>query len=159
MLVIFRYTKQECLQAVKRESSYIAKRTNENDFDTLVFDEDYTDLFDSLFADARSRVASSLACYIIPWDDSKKTQAGMSDYDFETNCGLCLRVPETFRTELVESIFFEIRSYMTAYLLYRWFEMKVPDMAVTFLNRSETHKANYRRLAEMRTERRKIKGY
>lgn len=158
MIVVLTYSAEDCQKAVKMESSYIAERADEGQFDKIVFDEEYETLFADLFLDARSRVMSSLVRYVI--DTSFITAADYledANYDMETNFALFLNIPDSWTSAMSLSLFSEIKSFIVSYIMYRWLESKDPSKASVFMQRADSHEINFKRIAEYRVKRRHIR--
>lgn len=153
MTTTFLLTKEECLEAVKMESSYIAERTE--NFDMLVFDEEYGALFQRLFEEARAMVEYELSAYA-----ARVTEEEMADLltnAAEDDFVLVLDMPEKWKRSMKNAMNTKIRSFVSNHILYRWLDGKMPDMAAGFRDRASEDIKRASFMAETRAERRGIR--
>jgi len=150
-------THDEIFKGVKQESSLLAERRTDNQgtptFDELVFDEEYLILFRDLFFDARSNVESACSAYFYAPDDLFESQNFENQKDFVLQLHI-----HHFLQQMYNNVCMKMKSYLVAYIMYRWLETKLPQEASIYLTRAETHLQDMKRYMEMRTKQRKIKG-
>lgn len=140
MIILFYYTSADTLEAIKRESSYLAERrfneAGDSLFDELVYDEEYESLFRDHFMDARARVIEATLAYSKNLDESAdffETENLDHDKDFV----LFLMFPDEFPQGMIKPITVKIREFLVGYIMYRWLETKLPQEAAVFLQRAE----------------------
>ncbi len=139
-ILTFINTHDEMLKSVKMESSYMAVRRTDQQgtptFEQLVFDEEYAILFRSLFFDARTAIISACSAYLM-----ESVNDTFNDEDFSDNKDFILQLclPCTFKDQMTGSIGIKIKEYLTAYIMYRWLETKLPQEAMTYKIRSEQY--------------------
>lgn len=157
--ITFIFTHDSIFQGVKQEASQLAIRKSDKEgnslFEQLVFDEAYLPKFRELFFDAQAEVTPALSAYMkeIPADPMCfETQDFSKDRDYIFH----LLMPEDFNRHMVKPIDIKIKQFITAYIMYRWLETKVPELAATFFERAMKVKDEAKELLERRNTRPKI---
>ena len=152
--LIFIYSHDAVFASVKRESSYLAKRKldpeGESLFEQIVFDEEYPGLFRELFFDAQAEVTPALSAYMkdVPVEaDYFETQDFSKDRDYV----FYLAMPDDWNFHLVKPVETKVREFLTAYIMYRWLETKMPQEAATYLQRATSVLDDAKILLEKRT--------
>ena len=148
MIQIFKHTKESIQQAVKRETAYIAERSE--NFEVIVYDEEYEEQFRDHFLDARANIIEATLAYQknIPDDD---TFFDSTDFTDEDDFTLTLSLPDTIIKQVFKPMTVKMREYLVSYIVYRWLETKIPDMARLYLSRSEEYLSSVKRYCEMRS--------
>lgn len=138
-LILF-YPHDSVFSGVKQESSQLAVRTKDKEgndlFEELVFDEAYLDKFRELFLDAQAEVMPVISAYLKdapPRPDFFELIDHTDDKDFE----IVLLMPEEFVSALSKSVDIKINQFITAYVMYRWLETKLPQEAVSYKSRAD----------------------
>lgn len=159
MILTYIQTHDTILKAVKLESTLLAERRNDQQgnsmFDDLVFDEEYLILFRDLFFDARANVTSACTAYMK--DVSDITLFDTNNFEQDKDFSIQLKLPDTFVIAVNNSVDSKMKSYLVAYIMYRWLETKLPNESVVYLTRATTHLQDMKRYLEMRTSM-KVKG-
>lgn len=161
--LIFIYPHDDIFQSVKLEASLYAERkyNPEGDiqFEILVFDEEYFILFRQLFFEAQAEVTVALSAY-------KKDVPVEPDYfetkDFSKNRDYIfyLSMPDDWNFHLTHPVDIKIKEFLTAYIMYRWLETKVPQDAAMYLQRATSVLSDVKRMLENRTKsNRLLHGY
>lgn len=159
----FIYSHDNIFASVKQESSLLAiRRKDENGdglFDQLVFDEAYLILFRELFFDAQAEVTPALSGYMkdIPVEfDFFETQ----DFSKDRNYIFYLFMPDDWNFHLYKPVDIKIKQFIVAYIMYRWLETKLPQEAVTYLERANSVLDDIKGLLNKRTDAiRRAHGY
>ena len=135
MLLTFIYPHDDIFDAVKQESSLYSIRQTDRDgnpmFETLVFDEAYLVKFRELFFNAQAQIIPVLSAYQrdIPEEPEYLERKDFSkDRDFTCH----LNMPEDFPAQLSRPIEDYIFNFLKDWIMYKWLETKMPDVAGTF---------------------------
>ncbi len=151
----------EIFKGVKIESSYLAKRWVDNqgndNFDNLVFDEEYLILFRQLFFDARANVMSALSAY---FKHLPEVTMYFDSQDATTNNDFIIQLlmPGHYLMAMNEPVNNKMKEFIIAHIMHRWLMPKLPNEAGIYLHQSETFMADMKRYLEMRTKPLRRKG-
>ena len=136
-------------KGVKEESSILAR--DKDNFEMIVFDEERLTLFRALFLDARANVTSACSAYMKDQVDYSVFE--QNNYDTDRDFVIQLSV-DGFITAMNDSVDIKMKAYLIAYIMYRWSETKLPEIASIYLTRSNTVLQDMKRFLEMRKHRR-----
>lgn len=140
MIQIFTSTQEEIQKAVAMESSILGVRTKDNNGDTmldeLVLDQAYELFLRQYFLDARSRLIMDFQAY------TKNIDPGTVYFDSEdatsyTDFVFAVDLPETFNKNMLIPITTNIKEFIVAYIMYRWLETKMPNIAGVYKSRTD----------------------
>jgi hypothetical protein len=149
------YSHDSVFSSVKQESSLLAERrfSKEGDslFEQLVFDEEYFRLFRSLFFDAQAKVTTALSAYMkdVPVDPD---YFEMQDFSKDRDYSFYLSMPDEWNFHLAKPVDIKIREFLTAFIMYRWLETKLPEEASIYLERANAVLLDAKDLLHKRTK-------
>lgn len=159
---VFLFTHDHIFDEVKQEASLFAERQfDENGeplFDKLVFDEEYDEymtLFRTLFFDAQAEVSAALSAHM-EIDDGDAFYFEERDTSENRDYELTLLLPEDVRKNVIKAISIKIRQFLVAYILYRWFETKMPNISAIYFERLSKLKIEIQNMLNGRGRRAKI---
>lgn len=142
MIIYFVQTHDTIKRYVHEETSYIAERTfRENTqgeaiemLDELVMDEEYDHLFRRLFAEAKSDVIYSISPIYLAETPTDLSSVFLEYHDFraDRDFSLWLDVPTTFPMQYKKTIDTKIQQYIIYYIMWKWLDTKMPEIAVTY---------------------------
>jgi hypothetical protein len=150
----FVFSHDSIFSSVKQETSLFAERRFSEDgetlFEQLVFDEEYLIKFRELFFDAQAEMTPILSTYMrdVPVDyECFETQDFSNDRDYIFN----LLMPWDWNYHLQKPLDIKIKEFLVAYICYRWFETKIPETAVVYLQRADALLEDIKNLLDRRT--------
>jgi len=153
--LMFIYAHDAVFASVKSESSLSAERRFDKDgdslFETLVFDEEYLVQFRQLFFEAQAEVTAAVSGYMkdVPVEpDYFETRDFYEDRDFV----FYLAMPDDWNFHLVRPVEIKIKEFLTAYIMYRWLETKLPDEAVVYRERAVSVLKDAKNMLDKRTK-------
>ena len=149
VILTYIHTFDDIQKGVKEESSILAR--DKDNFEMIVFDEERLTLFRSLFLDARANVTSACSAYMKDQVDYSVFE--QNNYDTDRDFVIQLSV-DGFITAMNDSVDIKMKAYLIAYIMYRWSETKLPEIASIYLTRSNTVLQDMKRFLEMRKHRR-----
>src|ERR1035437_1809609 len=149
VILTYIHTFDDIQKGVKEESSILAR--DKDNFEMIVFDEERLTLFRALFLDARANVTSACAAYMKDQVDYSIFE--QNNYDTDRDFVIQLSV-DGFITAMNDSVDIKMKAYLIAYIVYRWLETKLPEIASIYLTRSNTVLQDMKRFLEMRKHRR-----
>jgi hypothetical protein len=149
VILTYIQTFDDIQKGVKEESSILAR--DKDNFEMIVFDEERLTLFRALFLDARANVTSACAAYMKDQVDYSVFE--QNNYDTDRDFVIQLSV-DGFITAMNDSVDIKMKAYLIAYIVYRWLETKLPEIASIYLTRSNTVLQDMKRFLEMRKHRR-----
>jgi hypothetical protein len=149
VILTYIHTFDDIQKGVKEESSILAR--DKDNFEMIVFDEERLTLFRALFLDARANVTSACAAYMKDQVDYSVFE--QNNYDTDRDFVIQLSV-DGFITAMNDSVDIKMKAYLIAYIVYRWLETKLPEIASIYLTRSNTVLQDMKRFLEMRKHRR-----
>lgn len=140
MIQIFTSTQEEIQKAVARESSILGVRTKDNNGDTMldeiVFDEEYQLSLRDYFLDARGRLIMDFQAYTKNVDPGE-VYFDSEDADSYKDFVFAVDLPETFNKNMLVPITTNIKEFIVAYIMYRWLETKMPNIAGVYKLRTD----------------------
>jgi hypothetical protein len=149
MIQIFRHTSDSIQQAVKRETSYIAERTE--DFEKIVYDEEYFMQFRDDFLQARANIIEETLAYSKNLD-LETTYFDSTDYDMEKDFVLILEFPDNQTKQIFQPMTVRMREYIVNHIVAKWLDTKLPQLAEMYHQRASENLLKVKRYCEMRRE-------
>ena len=148
MIQIFTHKSDSIQQAVKRETAYIAERSE--NFEQLVYDEEYFEQFRDHFLEARANIIEATLAYqkTIEMDN---TYFDSTDFDMEKDFIILMEFSDDHIKQVFQPMTVKMREYLVAYIVYRWLEVKLPEMARTYFDRAEECLSKIKSYCEMRS--------
>ena len=153
-LYTFIYSHDSVFEAVMQESSLLAIRQVDKEgnplFDALVYDEANLNQFREHFLDARAQVIPVLSRYMrdIPVLPEFR-EAG--DHFKNREFVLHVSMPNAFDPHQVEPVDTNIRQFLVAYIMFRWLETKLPNVASAYLLRANSLSQAIKKQLDRRT--------
>jgi len=139
--LMFIYSHDDVFASIKQEASLFSIRkydpNGDSLFEQLVFDEAYLRLFRQLFFEAQAEVTVAFSGYMkdVPAEsDYFETQDFFENMDYV----FYLAMPDDWNFHLNKSVDIKVKEFLTAYIMYRWLETKLPQDAATYLQRAES---------------------
>ena len=147
MTQIFLHTSSSIQSAVNRETSYIAERSES--FENIVYDEEYFQQFRDHFLEARANIIEATLAYSknVEMDD---TYFDITNFDDEKDFAITLEFPDDHIKQTHQPMLVKMREYLISYIVYRWLENKIPEIAAVYLNKAEGALSGIKSLCEKR---------
>jgi hypothetical protein len=129
---------RELQQRVKEETSHVAARQTDKEgrslYETLVFPASYETLFRGYFNAATAGLADSLAAYtkLMP---AATDCDDLSDNELYEDYIVQLPMPDNFNHSYAKPMGVYMADYVLNYVVARWFETKIPDVAQAYAQR------------------------
>lgn len=147
-------TQKTIRQQVEHEITVLAKRRADQQgtplYDQIVLDADHYLLFRSYFHEAAAQIAAHLTAYTKhqhrPLGEDTPDITGKDEDFFIT-----LTMPDTFPHSTAHIIHNTIYGYITAWIIYRWLETKLPQEALLFRQKAEEKRRDLNFRLEIRT--------
>jgi len=153
--LMFVYSHDNIFASVKQEASLLAVRRFDKDgdslFEQLVFDEAYLILFRQLFFEAQAEVTIAFSGYMkdVPTEgDYFETQNFFEDRDYV----FYLAMPSDWNYHLFKPVDIKVKEFLTAYIMYRWLETKLPQESLVYYQRARAVLDEAKVLLDKRTK-------
>lgn len=146
-------TSKTIFQRSQHEITELARRRTDQQGHTLypllVMDDDHYLIFRDYFREASAQIKEKCTAYIknnpVILGEDTNDITGMDE-----NLFLTLHLPQTFSTIMAQNIHNAIYNFLIAWVIYRWLEYKLPQEAILFRQKADTHLSNLNTLLEIR---------
>lgn len=162
MILTMIHSHDDIFKSVKEETTYLAERTFDNEgsalFEKVVFDEEYLTLFRDLFLEGQANIDRVIMPYIREMRQEDEGAFDNQNFDEDRDYIRYMKMPYGFPSTASKPLSVNMKSYLVAYVIYRWLETKLPNEAIIHQKRADAYLDGIKHFIESRDYVMRTKG-
>lgn len=157
----FVFSGDSIFTGVKEETSYVAERartdSGEELYESIVFDEEYRELFYTYFNTAKAELRVLCSAYIRDYEQQLIFQNDVTDY--QNDCTIDLFMPDTYKKSSAQNTNVFMRNYLVFYVCMEWYKDKMPNLFELMRLRIEEYETKIKKSLSSSNEKYRIKSH